>query len=350
MTLHLPLTVNVIIFLAAALGVWFAGNGLANDADDVSDRTGLGSEFVGLVLLATATSLPEIVTTSAAAVAGNAALVLGNLFGGITMQTAILAAADALLVTGVLTMYPRKPTHALEAILLVVLLSVLLAACIFGDREVALGVGAGTILLGLFYAGSIWLLRRYDANSDWIPLDLPEAVPAALPQTSSHRPKRSAGVSLSRLYLRMSGYSALILIGGIALVTSAEAIAGQSGLGASFVGVTVLAAATSLPEISTTFAAVRLGAYTLAISNIFGSNLIMLALLLPADMLYRDGTLLAAAGKSELLALIFGLMVTAIYVTGILVRRKPKVLGMGLDSACVLAVYATSLAVLYAVR
>jgi cation:H+ antiporter len=76
----------------------------------------------------------------------------------------------------------------------------------------------------------------------------------------------------------------------------------------------------------------------------------MLALLLPADMLYRDGTLLAGAGKSELLALIFGLMVTAIYVTGILVRRKPKVLGMGLDSACVLAVYATSLAVLYAVR
>jgi cation:H+ antiporter len=70
----------------------------------------------------------------------------------------------------------------------------------------------------------------------------------------------------------------------------------------------------------------------LAISNIFGSNLIMLALLLPADMLYRDGTLLAAAGRSELLALIFGLMVTAIYVTGILVRRKPKVLGMGLDS------------------
>jgi cation:H+ antiporter len=58
-------------------------------------------------------------------------------------------------------------------------------------------------------------------------------------------------------------------IGGIALVTSAEAIAGQSGLGASFVGVTVLAAATSLPEISTTFAAVRLGAYTMAISNIF---------------------------------------------------------------------------------
>jgi cation:H+ antiporter len=350
MTLHLPLTANVITFLAAAVGVWFAGNGLAKDADDVSDRTGLGSAFVGLVLLATATSLPEIVTTSAAAVAGNAALVLGNLFGGITMQTAILAAADALLVTGVLTMYPRKPTHALEAILLVVLLSVLLAACIFGDHEVAFGVGAGTMLLGLFYAGSIWLLRRYDANSDWIPLDLPEANPEALSQPNSHRPKRSAEASLSRLYLRMSGYSALILIGGIALVTSAEAIARQSGLGASFVGVTVLAAATSLPEISTTFAAVRLGSYTLAISNIFGSNLIMLALLLPADMLYRDGTLLAAAGKSELLAMIFGLMVTAIYVTGILVRRKPKILGMGLDSACVLAVYATSLAVLYAVR
>jgi cation:H+ antiporter len=346
MTQHLPLTANAIIFLAAAVAVWFAGNGIANDADDVSDRTGLGKAFVGLVLLATATSLPEIATTSAAALAGNAALVLGNLFGGITMQTAILAAADGLLVAGVLTMYPRKPTHALEAILLVILLSVLLAACIFGERELAFGIGAGTMLLGLCYGGSIWLLRRYDANSDWIPLDLPEAVPVA---NSRPRP-RQTDLPLSRLYWRMTGYAALILAGGIVLVTSAEAIAVQSGLGASFVGVTVLAAATSLPEISTTFAAVRLGAYTMAISNIFGSNLIMLALLLPADMLYREGTLLAAAGRSELLALIFGLMVTAIYVAGMLVRRKPKVLGMGLDSALVLAVYATSLATLYAVR
>jgi cation:H+ antiporter len=344
MTQHLPLTANAIIFLAAAVAVWFAGNGIANDADDVSDRTGLGRAFVGLVLLATATSLPEIATTSAAALAGNAALVLGNLFGGITMQTAILAAADGLLVAGVLTMYPRKPTHALEAILLVILLSVLLAACIFGERELAFGIGAGTMLLGLCYGGSIWLLRRYDANSDWIPLDLPEAVPVA---NSRPRP-RQTDLPLSRLYWRMTGYAALILAGGIVLVTSAEAIAVQSGLGASFVGVTVLAAATSLPEISTTFAAVRLGAYTMAISNIFGSNLIMLALLLPADMLYREGTLLAAAGRSELLALIFGLMVTAIYVAGMLVRRKPKVLGMGLDSALVLAVYATSLATLYA--
>jgi cation:H+ antiporter len=217
------------------------------------------------VLLATATSLPEIATTSAAALAGNAALVLGNLFGGITMQTAILAAADGLLVAGVLTMYPRKPTHALEAILLVILLSVLLAACIFGERELAFGIGAGTMLLGLCYGGSIWLLRRYDANSDWIPLDLPEAVPVA---NSRPRP-RHPDLPLSRLYWRMTGYAALILAGGIVLVTSAEAIAVQSGLGASFVGVTVLAAATSLPEISTTFAAVRLGAYTMAISNIF---------------------------------------------------------------------------------
>ena len=342
----LPLSANILLFLAGAMGVWFAGQELANDADDLAERTNLGGAFVGLVLLATATELPEIVTTSTAAIAGNAKLVLGNMFGGITMQTAILAVVDVFLVHGVLTRYPRKATHALEAALLIALLAILLGICIYGEGELALGVGAGAAILAAAYTFAVWLLRRYDADSDWVPLDLPDAgTPARTsPRDASKLP------ALSVLGWRMAGFSLVILLCGMILVGSAEGIARQTGLGSSFIGATVLAAATSLPEVSTTIGAVRVGAYTMAISNIFGSNLVMLALLLPADILYRDGLLLSQAGRPETLALVFGIIVTAIYVAGLLVRRKPQVFGMGIDSACVLVVYLTSLAVLYSVR
>lgn len=341
-----PLAANALIFMAAASGVWLAGHALARDADQFAGRTGLGSAFVGLVLLATVTSLPEIATTITAAVSAKPALVLGNILGGVTVQTAILALADALVVRGALTRYPRKATHALEAVLLIMLLSLLLGIFIVGDREITLGFGFGALVLGVAYGFAVWLLRHYDAGNDWVPMDLPDA----LQDTEPSSPADHGTIPMGRLCWRMAGFSLVILICGVVLVTSSEAIADQSGLGTTFIGATVLAAATSLPELSTTIASARLGAYTMAISNIFGSNLIMLALLLPADVLYRPGALLAVAGQAEMLTIVTGILVTAIYVTGLLVRRKPVILGMGVDSACVLAVYGGSVVMLYALR
>lgn len=137
---------------------------------------------------------------------------------------------------------------------------------------------------------------------------------------------------------------------GIVLVLFAERIADQSGLGTGFVGVTLLAAATSLPELTTSITAVRIGAYTMAISNIFGSNLIMLVLVFPADILLRSGPILQQASQTVGLALSFGIAVTAIFLVGLIVRRKPKIGTFGLDSVLVLLTFLASLAAYYFVR
>ena len=114
-----------------------------------------------------------------------------------------------------------------------------------------------------------------------------------------------------------------------ALVYSAEGIAAQTGLGSSFIGVTLLAASTSLPELSTTIMAERLHSYTMAISNIFGSNLIMTLLILPADLFYLPGPVLQQADASAMFALTIGMIVTAVYVIGLLVRARKLIFGMG---------------------
>jgi cation:H+ antiporter len=155
---------------------------------------------------------------------------------------------------------------------------------------------------------------------------------------------------LSALLLRSGASGVVILVCGILVVDCVAAIADQSGLGSSFIGVTLLATSTSLPELTTTIAAVRLGAHTMAISNIFGSNLIMVVFILPADIFYREGAILREADGIALLALVAGIFVTVVYVAGLLAKRKPQFLGMGVDSMVVLGTYLISVYGFYVLR
>jgi cation:H+ antiporter len=341
----LPILAITAIFIMAAILVWIAGTRLAIHGNELAERLGLTKEFVGLIFLATVTELPEIVTTITAAQVENASLVLGNMFGGITMQTAILAVVDIFAVRYALTSWPRKPTHALLAVMLIVLLSALLAVTFLGDVSVVYNVGVGAILLSCGYPVVIFLLRRYDKKTSWAPVDLPDDGDRRTTFPLSQ--DRFPDTSNRRLMIQAAAYSVAILVAGVAMALSADALAEKSGLGASFIGVTLLAAATSMPELSTTLAAARIGAYTMAISNIFGSNLIMLALILPADIAYRSGPILSQADPSAQFSVAIGIMVTAIYVAGMLIRRTPSMMGAGIDSWLVLCGYIGSIVVLY---
>lgn len=343
----LPLEINLALFFACACGVWFAGAHLTICADEIADRKHLAKGLVGLIFLASATSLPEIVTTLVAALHESAELVLGNLYGGIALQTTILAVVDAFFVRATLTSYPRKPTNVLEASLLILLLGLVLAITRFGEPFVVYNVGLGSLFLALAYGASIYLLRNYDSKSDWVPVDLPDDLQDA---QTNHQRDESTSARWRSLYLQSAAACLAILCLGTLIVWLSEALAVQSGLGANFIGATLLAASTSLPELSTTITAVRLGAYTMAISNIFGSNLIMIVLLLPADIFYQSGPILAKAGPSAKFAILAGILVTTVYVIGLLVRRKPRLLRMGLDSFIVLALYAFCLVGLYQLR
>ena len=337
------LTSSLLLFAVCAAIVWFSGARLAYLADALADRFKLAKSLVGLLLLSLATSLPEVATTLSAAVSQAQNLVLNNLFGGIALQTAILGVAD-FWAQGPITNYPRKANHALEATLLVLLLSLTLIITVIGEPVALFRIGIGSVLIGSCYAGTIWLLRRYDGSSDWIPVDLPE------PQAPPFLDVVDAAITNRALIVQTIAACVAILIFGLLLVVLAERIAVQSGLGTSFVGVTLLAGATSLPELTTSITAARIGAYTMAISNIFGSNLIMLVLVFPADILYRGGPILQGASPTVSLALAFGFAVTAIYLVGLIVRRKPRIGELGLDSVLVIGTFLASLGAYYYVR
>ncbi|MGI9394368.1 MAG: sodium:calcium antiporter, partial [Boseongicola sp.] len=228
--LSLPLPANILVFILATALVWFSGTRMVIYGDELAERFGLSREFIGLFFLAIATELPEIVTTITAARSGNAPLVLGNMFGGVTMQTAILALVDLFFVHRALTSWPRKPTHALEAVFLIIFLNVLLVVTILGDFQISPALGLGSVALFVGYPLSIAILKRYDQRSTWAPIDIPDESE----QKGAFIGGRTLENWSTRKLVRQTIIAAgLILIAGYATATSAEMIAKQTGLSAS---------------------------------------------------------------------------------------------------------------------
>jgi cation:H+ antiporter len=120
----------LLIFVAGAAAIWVAGIQLADKTDVLATRLHLGSALGGLILLAIATNLPEIAITASAALSGNIGVAVGNILGGIAIQTVVLVALDAFGVRGQhpLTYRAASLVLVLEGALVVTILAVVIAS------------------------------------------------------------------------------------------------------------------------------------------------------------------------------------------------------------------------------
>lgn len=352
-----PLWLNALAFLPAAAAIWWAGTRLERYADAIAERTGLGRAFTGVLLLAAATSLPEVATTiTAVAVLGNAELAVHNLLGGVAMQTALIAVADcAKRKRGALTFFSPRFALLIQGVGVLLLLQITIAGISADGRPSVGGVSLWLVLLAFGYAVMMYLTYRYRGQPRWTPSradDVPAAAPGddrvpqqRVPAASDREDGRRTRV----LWLRFAGGSLIVLAGGWIATQTADALATQSGLGSAFMGATLLALATSLPELSTTVSAARNGRFTVVVSNVFGSNAFDVVLLLVADLLFRGGTVLAHAKGSVVLVAAVGAIMTCVYLWGLLERENRTVLGIGWDSAAAIAVYLMGMTALYVI-
>lgn len=336
--------INLALFATAAVVIWITGTRLARYADSIAERTGLGQAFVGVVFLALATSLPDTASVISASFVGNAPLAVNNLLGGIIIQTSILVLADRVAGERALTHFIATSVLLLEGLLVIVLLAITVTGIGVGDVRTPLGIGVWPLLLVGGYLLGLFLVWVYQREERWQPVDIDAG---DVQEGSGHQDEEHAEWSNKRLYLTFIAGSAIILVAGTVIGRTGNALAGQTGLGGSFIGLTLVALATSLPEMSTTISAARIGAYTLAVSNIFGSTMLMPALLFPADLMYRSGPVLSEVGRSAILAAGAGIVVTSIYLIGLVEHRDRTVAGIGVDSAAVLVVFLVTLVAQY---
>lgn len=364
---------NALIFMGAAAVVWLAGTRLARYADTIADRTGVGKAFLGLMLLGGVTSLPEAAATTTASAAGDAPLAVNNLLGGVALQVSILAMADALIGRDALSSILASPVVMLQGTLKILMLVIVACGVAVGEPA-GWPIGAWSAALVLMYVVALWLVKSYQHETTWIPdgddprlmehvrrgEGVTEAARKATAQRADAAGREHHGMGgrrpeetpmeLRALLIRTAIAGVVILGAGYVATRAADVLADQTGIGSNVMGAVFLALATSLPEISTVLEATRLREYEMAFSDIFGTNLVDVALIFLADAVYAGGPVLNEVGPFSLVAALLGIAVTTIFLAGFIERKDRVVLRMGVDSLLVLAVYAGGVVLLWTLR
>lgn len=343
---NLSLPLNITIFIVAAIVVWIAGTKIAAYADELAERFRISRALMGFLLLAGVTSLPEIATSFTAAIHDNTDLAINNLLGSISMQIAVLAVADVIYGKRALTSVVPDPVVILQGALNVCLLALVAIAIVVSDVAF-LGAGAWTWALFALAIFSVKKITEADNKRPWVVNpDDKEVAEQAPPEPNRRLAKDSHTVLISKTVIA----ALAILIAGFVVATVGDVIAQQSGLGSSFMGVAFVAIATSLPEASTVFASIRRGLYTMAISDILGTNILNVALLFGVDVIASGEPVLTRVGDFATLGALLGVTVTGIFLVGLAERNDRTIARMGPDSLAVLVVYFGGLVLLYFTR
>lgn len=336
--------VNLAIFAVTAICVWIAGARLTRYLDDIITMTGMSQAFVGMLLLGGITSLPEAATVGTASLSGNAVLATNNLLGSVSINVLLIALADAVLGRDALTSSVPSSATIMQGTLGIIALALVAVAILVGDYTVG-WVGIWSIVLGLYCIWAFWLSSRYAEHTPW------KARDEVRKKSSGADGASGADVRepLTSLIRKTAAAAVIILVGGIFLARTGDAIAEQTGLGAGLVGFVLVGFATSLPEASSVTAAVRRKRYDMALGDIFGTNLLTVAFILLADVLFVEGAVLNMAGEFEVVAALLGLILTGIFCVGLLERSNRTFLRMGYDAIAALIVFAGGLGLLYSI-
>lgn len=344
------------IFTVAAAVVWVAGSRLARYVDEVTDRFHVGKASAGMLLLGGVTSLPEVAAVSTSAATGNASLAINNLLGTASINLVLLAIADAVYGRGALTRVAAAPATLMQGVLSMLIAA--LAALVATAGDFALfGVGAGSMLIAAVALAGLWITSRFERRRVWEVVRSedggaeqarvePEAdggTPREREEPDGDSPR---GPSTPRLIGATVLAAVTILVAGLYLSLTADAIARKTGVSAGLVGFVLVGLSTSLPEISSITAAVRLRQYEMAAGDVFGTNLFNYTLILLADAIYAGEPVLAQSGKFEVIGATLTILLTGAYVVGLLERNDRTVLRMGYDSIAALLMFAVGLSVL----
>jgi cation:H+ antiporter len=326
------------IFLVMSVVIIGAGIMLAKTGDRISDVTGLGGLLIGMVLVAAATSLPEIaVAVSAIVTLDSPDLAIGNLFGSNMANMALLAMVDIAWRGQV--WHRVGAGHARTAAVAIALTSVAVLAVI-RPFEMAIGwVGIESIII---FVGFVSLIA-------WTHRSTKPAVPAGEVSHEEAEQEQLSGSELMskwvilrtiRWDLAKFGLAALvILISAPVLVYAADGIGREADLGESFVGASFLAFSTSLPELATAVAAVRIGAFDLAVGSLLGSNAFNMAIIFIVDLVYTEGPVLANVHEIEAFVGVSAILLMALVLAGIVHGARTRVSRLEPGSGMTLLAY-----------
>lgn len=333
---ELTLPITSVIFAVCALVIGFAGTRLASVAVKLAERTGMGQIIAGALFVGMSTSLPGSVLSVTTAWQGYTDLAIGNALGGIAAQTTFLAVADLVYRKGNLEHAAASATGLAQATLLVSMLAVPILAYA-GPEWMIFHIHPASILLFVIYGFGLSLLAEIRSEPMWHPKKTDVTDEDAKEDDEDIHPE--SNLRLWSEFLILAGVTA---IAGHTIGQSGLAVVEKTGMSETAVGTFLTAVATSLPELVSAIAAVRIGAVNLALGNIIGGNAFDVLFLAASDIAYRDGSIYAAFTDQHLFTIGLVILMTGVLLLGMLNREKRGIGNIGWESVAMLGLYGGS--------
>lgn len=300
----------ILEFLAESAVIIIAGTFLVRYSDLLGERLGMGRSLVGLLLLAIATSLPELLVGCHASLLGAVDLAVGDLLGSSLFNLLILAILDLATRTRGRMLNRTVSAHALSAVTSILLTGLVLMFILLDLEWNFRGVGAGSFAIAVAYLFSLRLVffdQQFSRQHDT------EEFEAAVIQMSLTRALTG--------YLLATG---AIFLAAPRLAQTSDALALETGLGGTVIGTILVALVTSLPEATTTFSALRLGMTDMAIGNILGSNTFNMVILIGLDLSYGS-PILSSVSSVHAVTAVAVILVTCVAIQGMLYRVEKRI-------------------------
>ena len=341
----------VLIFIASSICIWIAGIKISKTLDYICKYFNIGEAIGGMIFLAIVTNLPEIAITAIAAYNHHVEIAVSNILGGIAIQTVVLVLIDyfGLGKAAPLSFKASSVGLILEGIVLIFILTVVIIG-----KQVATGFLFLNASMIEWIILIVWLLGLFLIYKN--PTVKKSRIKKLLPTTSK---KTSLAVENSEIKIsKKSAYFSIIifivcailtLISGFMLEISSEEIASRMNISGVIFGATILAAVTSLPEISTGIASSKLKDYQMAVSDILGGNAFLPVLLLLGSII-SGKSILSAIGTFDIYITCLGILLTSIFLIGLIIKSDKQIFRIGYDSLAIIIIYLIGVAALTFVK
>ncbi|MCS6823283.1 MAG: hypothetical protein NZ529_03240 [Cytophagaceae bacterium] len=325
---------NFVGFVFCAAIIFWAGRKLSHYGELMADLTGMGRAWIGLVLMSTVTSLPELmVGISSSAIVQSADLAVGDILGSCACNLAILSLMDVFTPKHKPLFSGLSQSHILAASFGIILLG-MCGVGIFLTEEIMIvpSMAFTSVGFAVTYFISVHTMYKYQKK---IHQDF-----------STHKASSHEG-NLKPVLIKYFLFATVITGAALALPYFAEHIAEEAGISKSFAGTLFLAVSTSLPEISVSVAAVGTGSPDMAAGNLVGSNIFNIFILFIDDVVYTKGHLLKHSNDMHLLSVLFVMSMSAIVIIGLIYPSRPKKFAIAATPFIILLLYLTSIFLLY---
>jgi cation:H+ antiporter len=345
---NLSLTNLILIFVLSGLMVWAAGVKTSKATDVLDCRFKIGDALGGLIILGIIGSLPEIAIAYSAAINGHISVIIGNLIGGVAIQTLIIVVFD-FAVKGKRPLSYLAGSTALffETIFAATMILLAVAGTYVSAEHAVFNMNPFSLIIlfawptGLYFIYKVHKIKRFNRVSS-------DADPGKL--RSDYRESRKcpfyADKSNTHVFFILFLSAIATLIAGVILEESSVAIARNVGIDSGVFAATILALITSLPEISTGLEAIFFGDNHLAISDIWGGNTFMLVPFFAADLILGK-PVLSYAGRADRLLAFLGAAMMGVYAISFLIKLRKRYFRLGLDSILQIFLYVSIITIIF---